>query len=47
MVNVDSEKGKTTVTNRASSVDRFITELVLSCNYSNRRPDHWIGHRVQ
>ncbi|KAK9984343.1 hypothetical protein SO802_033868 [Lithocarpus litseifolius] len=38
MVNVDSEKVKTTVTDRASSVDRFITELVLSCNYSNRWP---------
>ncbi|KAM4074089.1 hypothetical protein ACJW30_10G067900 [Castanea mollissima] len=38
MVNVDGEKVKTTVTNRASSVDGFITELILSCNYSNRWP---------
>ncbi|KAJ7973094.1 Werner Syndrome-like exonuclease [Quillaja saponaria] len=34
-VNVNGVNVKTTVANKSSFVDSFITELVLSCNYSN------------
>lgn len=34
-VNVHGVAVKTTVTNSASFVDSFITELILSCNYTN------------
>lgn len=38
IVNVGGENVKTTVTNSASFVDQFITELILSCNYSTSGP---------
>ncbi|CAB4271890.1 unnamed protein product [Prunus armeniaca] len=34
-VNVNGDAVKTTVINSASFVDSFITELILSCNYTN------------
>jgi hypothetical protein len=37
-VNVNGVDVKTTVTNSASCVDSFITELILSCDYSASRP---------
>lgn len=38
LVNVNGAKVKTTVTNTTSFVDSFVTELVLSCNYSVPAP---------